>query len=182
MPFLRKALDTPFGAMPHGPVLRVGSYYKDSSAAAIYPGDFVILESDSGVAPSGTSSNALIGVAAMYSPASTEENNFLVYDHPMQEFVVQDDNDTTAMTRTSEGFRCDLVTTTGNTSTLRSNHELDSSSAAVTSTLPIQIVRLHPLEESSYASAAATNGQRKWIVKIADHAFMPYTIADSVVA
>src|SRR3990167_1455209 len=49
MPYLRPATDTPFGAIPYGAVRSVRPYLKDASAVAIYPGDFVILETDGGV-------------------------------------------------------------------------------------------------------------------------------------
>lgn len=176
MPWLRKAVDTPFGAIPYGPVRRVNSYYKDASAAAIYPGDFVILETDGGLAVAAASSTNIIGVAAMYSPASTAENNFLVYDHPEQEFVCQDDGDTTHMARTEEGLRFDLTVTTGDTTTLRSKHEIDSNTATANSTSPILVRRLHPIEEDGYATAAGS--QRRWICKIAQHFLQPVAPAD----
>jgi len=71
------------------------------------------------------------------------------------------------MTRATEGENFDLVVTTGNTTTLRSNHELDSSSGDTTSTLAVKCIRLHPIEEDSYASAAGS--PRRWIVKFNSH-------------
>jgi hypothetical protein len=167
MPYLRKAVDAPFGFMPHGPVLSVRGYYKDASAGAIYPGDAVILETDGGIDQAATSSANIIGVAAEYSAASTEKVGFLVYDHPDQEYVVQDDSDTTPLTRAEEGENCNITVTDGNTTTLRSQHELDSDTGDTTSSLAVKIIKLHPCEEASYASAAGS--PRRWIVKFNSH-------------
>lgn len=165
MPWIRPGVDTPFGFRPYGEVLSIGEYYKDSSAAAVYPGDAVILETDGGVIPAAASSPNIIGVAASYSAASTEDT-VLVYDHPDQLFIVQDDSDTTGMTRASEGANADMVVTTGDTTTLQSKHELDSSSVETTAGLAVKVMRLHPME-TSYATTTAE--QRKWIVKFNSH-------------
>lgn len=167
MPYLQAAVDKPFGAMPYDRVLSVGAYSKDASAAAIYPGDFVTLETDGGLAVATASQALILGVAAEYSAASTAKTDFLVYDHPDQKYTVQDDGDTTAMTEASVALNADLVVTTGDTSTLRSLHEIDSSSAATTNTLAVKILGLHPVEDRSFASAAGS--PRKWIVKINSH-------------
>ena len=169
MPYLRPATDNPFGAIPYGKVLRIRPYNKDSSAAAIYPGDFVILETDGGVIPATTGSTTIVGVAAEYSAASTAKTDFLVYDHPDQEFAIQDDGDTTAMDEASIGLRANIVVTTGSTTLLRSLHEVDSDTANTTSTLALNIIGLHPVEARSFAT---TTGQwRKWIVTINNHIF-----------
>lgn len=169
MPYLRAATDTPFGAIPYGKTLRVRPYNKDASAVALYPGDFVILEADGGVAIATTGSTTILGVAAEYSAASTAKTDFLVYDHPDQEFAIQDDGDTTEMTEASIGTRANITVTTGDTTLLRSLHEIDSSTAATTSTLALNIIGLHPIEERSFAAAAGA--PRKWVVTINNHIF-----------
>lgn len=172
MPFMQAAVDKPFGFRPYDEVLRVSPYYKDASAVAIYPGDAVILETDGGLGVASANSTNIVGVAAEYSAASTEKTDFLVYDHPEQRFVVQDDSDTTHMTRASEGENVSIVTTTGDTTTLQSRQEIDSSTSATTAALPIKVLRLHPIENSSYASGAGT--MRKWVVKINNHLHSGY--------
>lgn len=167
MPYLQAAVDKPFGAMPYDRVLSVGAYSKDSSAAAIYPGDFVTLETDGGIVVATATQALILGVAAEYSAASTAKTDFLVYDHPDQKYTIQDDGDTTAMTEASVGANADLVVTTGDTSTLRSKHEIDSSSATTTNTLALKVLGLHPVEDRSFATTTAQ--QRKWIVKINSH-------------
>ena len=162
MPYMRPNADTPFGFVPYDEIKRVRPYLKDASAAAIYPGDAVILEADGGVAVAPVSSTQNLGVAAEYSAASTAKNDFLVYDHPDQLFYVQDDGDTTAMSETEIGLNVDLITTTGDTTTLRSKHEIDSSSAATTAGLAMKVLGLHEMEARNFATTTAQ--QRKWVV------------------
>jgi hypothetical protein len=170
MPWMRPGADTPMGLRPYDKILRVRPYLKDASAAAIYPGDALILEADGGVAVGAVSSTQYLGVAAEYSPASTLKADFLVYDHPDQLFYVQDDGDTTAMTETHVGSNVDLITTTGDTATLQSLHELDADSAAVTAGLAMKVLGLHEMEGSR--NFATTTGQhRKWVVMFNAHLY-----------
>src|SRR3990167_9019245 len=121
MPYLRPATDTPFGAIPYGAVRSVRPYLKDASAVAIYPGDFVILETDGGVGVATTGSTTILGVAAEYSAASTRKVDFMVYDHPNQEFTLQDDGDTTAMDEaTGPGAKAKTTASTRGTTPLTS--------------------------------------------------------------
>ena len=167
MPWNRPATDTPFGFRPYGAVLRVRPYLKDASAAAIYPGDVLIPEADGGVAVAGVSATNTLGVAAEYSAASTAKNDFMVYDHPDQLFYVQDDGDTTAMSETEIFLNVDMITTTGDTATFQSLHEIDSSSAATTVGLACKVLGLHEMEGRSFATT--TGQQRKWIVQFNAH-------------
>lgn len=167
MPYLRAATDTPFGAMPYDQVLGMHPYEKDASAVAIYPGDFVTLETDGGIGVATTSQALILGVAAEYSAASTRKADFLVYDHPDQKYTIQDDSDTTGMTQASIGANADITVTTGNTTTLRSAHEIDSNTINTTNTLALKILGLHPIEAGSFATT--TGEWRKWIVKINSH-------------
>lgn len=169
MPYLRPATDTPFGAIPYGQTLRARPYLKDAAAVAIYPGDFVILETDGGVGVATTGSTTILGVAAEYSAASTRKADFLVYDHPNQEFAIQDDSAGTQMAEANIGERANITVTTGDTTLLRSLHEIDSSTAATTSTLALNVLALHPVEEGSFATA--TGQWRKWVVTINNHIF-----------
>lgn len=175
MPYLKRATDNPFGFQPHDAVLRTTAYVKDSDAAAIYPGDAVVLANDGHVEVAAAADTNILGVAAMYSAASTQELNFLVYDHPDQLFVVQDDSDTTHIAETNIGNNGDIVATTGDTTLLRSRHELDSSNVAATTTATAQVrvIGQHPVEERSFATAAGS--PRKWIVKFNEHLYASTT-------
>ena len=154
MPYFKPATDTPFGAIPYGEVLSVRPYNKGATGI-LYPGDFVIMETDGGVAIATTGSTTLLGVAAEYS-AAVAKTDFLVYDHPNQEYVVQDDSAVTGMTEASIGTKANITVTTGDTTLLRSLHEIDSNTADTTSTLALSIIGLHPMEDRSFAT---TTGQ-----------------------
>ena len=172
MGYLIPATDHPFGAIPYDGVLSVNPYNKDSAAVAIYPGDFVIMETDGGIGVAVTGSTNIIGVAAEYSAASTAKTDFLVYDHTEQKFAIQDDSTVTGMTEASVGTNANIVTTTGNTTTLRSQVEIDSDTAANTAALALKILHLHPVENRSFATT--TNQQRTWVVKINNHFHSAY--------
>ena len=161
MPYLRTATDAPFGAVPEGPTARIRPYNKAVGyATRIFPGDFVTLASDGNVQVA-AAGDVLLGVAAMNSAASTAEANFLVYDDPDQLFVVQNDDGGTALAQTNVGNNADILATTGDTTTGRSLHELDQSTA-ITATAQLRIVGLHPIE-----TAFAAN--RKMVVRINEH-------------
>lgn len=170
MPFMRKATDAPFGFIPHGPVLRVSPYRKLASyGTAIYPGDTVIQLTAGDLNVGTTSSTTCVGVAATYSAASTADT-VMVYDHPHQLFMVQDDSDTAGMTSASPGALVNVLPTAGSTSTFRSLMELDSSTLNTTQALVMKVVAIHPVE-GPYATAFATaaDNPRRWIVQFNQH-------------
>lgn len=168
MPFLRKATDNPFGYRPDQYPIQITEYAHDASAAIKYPGDLCILEADGASEIASTGSANIIGAAVGYTATGTA-TTVLIYDHPLQRFVAQDDGDTGIMTATSLGSRCNIVTTTGDTTTRQSKQEIDSSTAATTSTNAVSIIALHPIEGGSYATT--TGQQRKWICSLNNHLF-----------
>lgn len=164
MPFIRANVDAPFGFIPYDGPARLSEYRTDAGAAAIYPGDLVGQMADGCVdVITTTTASLIIGVAAHYLAAAAA-TTVMVYDDPDQRFVVQDDGDTTNMTALSEGTNALPILTTGNTTTLRSAHEIDASSVGAIQAAPLHIQRLHPVEAGSYASAAGS--PRRWIVNI----------------
>lgn len=167
MPYLRAAADAPFGALPTGEIKRLRAYRKDASASRIFPGDFVKMESDGNIAVA-TAGDRLLGVAADPSANATADTEVMVYDDQDQLFVIQDDSDTTNVAETNIGNNADIVATTGNTTTGRSNHELDSDTAG-TGTAQLRMLGLHPIEAGSFASAAGS--PRRWIVRINEHEY-----------
>jgi hypothetical protein len=105
----------------------------------------------------GDASEALIGVAA--NAAAVGEVVF-VYDHPDQEFVVQAD-EAQISDGVDLGLNYDLLATDGSSG--QSAHELDSSTGAVTATLPLKLLRLLPAVDN------ALGAQAKCVVKINNH-------------
>lgn len=166
MPYLRNNVDAPFGAMPYDKVLRISPYNKAAGyATRIFPGDFVVLAADGNVNVAAAGDTNILGVAAMNSPASTAEANFLVYDHPDQLFVCQADDGGTALAQTNVGNNCDILATTGDTTTGRSLHEIDQSTAVATAA-NVRIMELHPVED-------AFGANRKYIIMITEHILRP---------
>lgn len=164
----RPATDTPYGFHPYGNPLRVRSYRTDGPAVAIYPGDLVGQMADGCVETiTSVTASMILGVAAEYVAAGGT-GGVRVYDDPNQEFIVQDDSDTTGLTALSEGLVVVPLITTGSTTTLKSRQEIDSSTAATAPTVAaghsLKILRLAELESESYATTTAE--QRKWIVKV----------------
>ena len=168
MPYLQRNVDKPFGLMPSSPNARTRPYNKDASASRIFPGDVVMLESDGNVAviTAGTETN-ILGVAAEGSLTLTAKTDFLVYDDPDQEFVVQDDSAGAFVAQTNVGNNADIVVTTGNTDTDRSNHELDISSA-VTTAAPLRILGLHGIE-SGFPTASGSPRRLKVKFGVSNH-------------
>lgn len=167
MPYLQKGTDTPFGLIPYDKVRRAQEY--DTVATQkIWAGSPVVMTSAGTVSifAANTDINVL-GVAATTVASSSSTGKLLVYDDPEQLFAVQDDGDTTHIALTNIGNTASMIGFTGNDTTDRSIVELDSSTAAAgaygTTALPLKIIRLHPVEGDSYASAAGS--PKKWVVK-----------------
>lgn len=119
--------DKPFGFKfaytLHGGPPKIGKY--KNTAVAIYPGDAVHLDG-SGRVNSITGDDAPNGVALNYV-SSTADQAVYVYDDLVNTiFEVQCDEDDLA-DDTVIGNYYDVIQTTGDTSILRSKHELDSS-------------------------------------------------------
>ena len=148
--------DRPRGFWPYGPVLRAN---KLEAGSAIYPGDFVRLEADGKVDPA-DASEELLGVALNY--ASGDGQKVLVADSPEQKFIVQaDEADVDA--QTDIGKNANIVATAGNSTYKVSRHELDSSTLAGTTTLPLKLLGIEPAIDN------ALGAQVKCVVKINNH-------------
>jgi hypothetical protein len=125
--------DAPHGFRPvrqlHGGRVPMHQY-KCSTTTAIYEGDIVQLKSTGNVKTitTVTGVDTMVGVAAEYAAIATTD--ILVYDDPYTVFEAQCDGATDPGTTTSLGHignTCDLILTTGNTTTLLSKHEIDYS-------------------------------------------------------
>lgn len=124
--------DRPKGLRPQERAIRETPYV---AAGTVYPGDAVKMD-DTGRIVVAAASNALIGVAAAYA---TSGNEVVVWDSPEQKFVVQADDGTT-LAQTGVGLNYNIVATAGSSSYRMSRHELDSSSGATDSILPLRLL------------------------------------------
>ncbi|MFQ5859678.1 MAG: hypothetical protein ACE5LU_29125 [Anaerolineae bacterium] len=151
--------DKPFGAVPYGPILHVGEYNKDTTAGAIYPGDFVKLEADGNI-DQAAAGDRILGVSLDYM-ASADSGYINVADHPKQEFVIQD-NAATTLALTDIGQLMDILATDGDTDTLRSQMEMDSTTPG-TAAAQLRIVGIDRRPDNSAGNNA------DWIVEIYEH-------------
>lgn len=104
----------------------------------------------------------------IYRPASTEAYIFVATD-PDIVYEVQEDSVGGALAATNVGQNASFIVGTGSTTTGLSGVELDSSTAATTSTLDLQIVRLVRRADNEIG----TNG--KWYVRLNNHQYVDGT-------
>lgn len=88
-----------------------------------------------------------------YRPASTT-CYALVADDPNVEFVIQEDSVGGALAATNVGQNADVIVANANSTTGASQIELDSSTAATTSTLVLNIKRLHQTADNEIGTNA----------------------------
>lgn len=183
--------NTPFGLRPVGTlgsagyVGRIEKFHASSNdSSAIGLGDVVYLTGTAdanGVptvarftsAATGQTVGVLVGVVPTptdltlnYRKASTEMY-CLVDTDPNTIYEVQDSDTTTttALAATDVGANCSLVMGTVNTTTGNGKTVLNATTAATTTTLAVQILRLKPAVDNAIGSYA------KWIVKLANHQY-----------
>lgn len=116
--------DTPngFWASRHAHGGRIiASMYLAGSATDIFIGDAVKMEADGDVVTA-SAGDTILGVAANFTTADQDE--VWVYDDPGIIFRVQHDG---TPAQADMGQLYDLLATTGDTTTQRSKHELDTS-------------------------------------------------------
>lgn len=179
-------VDRPNGARPIGQLdgspwnAHVREYSVDSSnATAIFPGDFVVRETDGNVAPyTGTGGGNLLGVCVAvkvdptnlerrYLPATTA-GTILVVDSPDTVFEIQEDNAGTALAATDAGANCDVLAGTGSTTTGASGHEIDRSTVG-TATAQLRLLRKVDREDNAYGDWA------RWEAVINEHVYKSTT-------
>jgi hypothetical protein len=180
--------DAPFGFVPYGKLLSADWYPVVASyATAIFVGDWVEItntglvckifdgETRMGVeiAATGAAGDELGAVLAIldhngdpvkYLPASSAGDGVvagyvLVADHPLQEYLVQEDGETTPIAAASVGLNVAMISThSGSTVTGRSKQEIDSDSVNTTNTLALRILR-------SYKDDTVGSAYCRWIVQ-----------------
>jgi hypothetical protein len=180
-------VDSPFGFVPFGKLLSADWYpVATAYGTAIFVGDWVEV-TNTGLAckvfggdtrmgveidVTGAAGDELGAVLAVldsngdplsYLPASTTGDGVvagyvLVADHPMQEFLVQEDGDTTPIAAASVGLNVAMISThTGNTTNGRSRQEIDSNTVKTTNTLALRILR-------SYKDDTVGSAYCRWVV------------------
>jgi hypothetical protein len=183
---IRFGADTPMGLRPYDVVYRINRYRVDTTAAQIFPGDAVTRLASGGLALLTTATQIPIGVSAEWTTASQASASLLVYDHPDQLFVIQDDADTSFMTSARIGENFDLVYTAGTTTAgPASLRELDVSTGDVAGAGVSTVVRALKIHEGEasvrstgsqigdqvYATTGVSGSQKKVVVSFVTHAF-----------
>lgn len=97
-----------------------------------------------------------------YRPAAIEAYA-LVADDPDIRFIIQEDSDGGALAKTDIGLNANIVVANANSSTGRSQMELDSSSADTTSTLDVKILELYQTADNEIGDYA------KWVCTFNTH-------------
>jgi hypothetical protein len=134
--------DWPSGFRPaktkHGGVVAQNRWESDGSAI-IYPGDLVKKDGSGKILTITAAGDNPIGVAATYAAATASAEVFVYDDLTNTVFIVQADGSDLS-DDTSNGNYFDVTITTGDTTTLRSKHELDSDASAEDTLKLIDIV------------------------------------------
>lgn len=171
MPYLKKATDAAFGLAPYTAALRVAQYVK-ASTTDIFAGDLVILNS-SGLVVSladQAAAHLVLGVAAETTTSASAGTTVMVYDHPDQLYVCQEDSDGTALSQTLVGNVFQVTGLTPGTAAQvtrgRSITEVDTSTGVATAigASMLQLVKMHELEGTTMPTG--TGDPRKVVVKI----------------
>lgn len=101
-------------------------------------------------------------IAASTAGDGTVAGYALIADHPDQEFLMQEDGDTTPIAAASIGLNANCIGTGGNTTTGVATSEIDSTTVNTTATLAVKILSSHP--DDTIGSAYC-----RFIVKINAH-------------
>ena len=168
------------------------AYIPSSNATATFIGDVVIHNSDGGAAAltingmdfegvpqvvratTGSTGQDIFGVVVGFLPdptslgtvhrAASTNRVALVALATDWVFECQEDTITSALGAANLGSNIAFTTTAGSTTTGRSGMELDSNTAANTSTLPLRLVSLVKRPNNALNTAGADADQAKWEV------------------
>jgi len=139
--------DRPKGLEPKGEPMRVNRY---TAGSQVRPGDLVTRAADGKVDPYVAGSAARpLGVVIC---TSADGEICQVSDHPDQQYVVQeDDNSVTAVG--ALGLNYEIVDTVSDAGFNISRQELDGSSGAATATLPLRLIDFDERADNNIADA-----------------------------
>jgi hypothetical protein len=130
------------GFEPYGRLRKTGTY---QAGGTVYPGDMLKLSSGGQVVQCAAGAAASIGVALSYA---TSGNDVLVADDPDQEFVGQAD-DATIAAQTNINLNYNITVGTASTIFRRSAMEVDASTGATDSNLPVKVLRINPAVDNA---------------------------------
>jgi hypothetical protein len=134
----------------------LGCVHEETGAAGSILGAVIALEDHNGavaqkIAASATGNSVISGYA-------------LVADHPQQEFIAQEDGDTSSIQAADIGLNVDAIGNGSNSNTGISTMEIDSNTVSTTNTLALKIIGVHP--DDSISAAAAAGNYCRFIVML----------------
>jgi hypothetical protein len=140
---------------------------------SLFRGDPIVVAA-AGTAEIGTAGAAIMGSALgffdvdmvpinYYVGSTATQAYVLVADDVNQEFIIQEDGDTSDLAATSVANNVNIIAGTGSSVTGESRYEIDSSSLNTTATLNLRLIRLERIQGNAYGDWA------KWRVKINYH-------------
>lgn len=146
------------GFQPYEDIKRESPYV---AGGTIYPGDLVRMNNAGVIVAASADTSPNIGVSAQYAASGQEVK---VWDDPDQRFVCQADaGGSVSIAQTNAGLNYGLVATTGSTAYKQSRQELDASTAATDSNLPLRMLAIQPAVDN----AAGVNA--KVVVALNNH-------------
>lgn len=148
--------DQPNGLKPYGKVVSSKVY---EAGSTVYPGDLVILAADGAIDTAAAGTTPALGVALNYAVAG---GDVLVADSPEQKFIVQSD-DNTVDAQTDIGLNYNITVSTASTLYKQSRIELDGSTGATDSNLPLRLLGVEGAVDNALGAAVDC------IVKINNH-------------
>lgn len=132
------------GFQPYEEILRESPYV---AGGTIYPGDIVRMNSSGTVQAASADTSANLGVSAQYATSGQECK---VWDHPDQKYECQaDDGGSVSIAQTNAGLNYQAVVTTGSTAFKQSRQELDASTGATDSNLPLRMLAISPAQNNA---------------------------------
>lgn len=143
------------GFKPYGKCLRENPY---QAGGTVYKGDLVKQKSD-GTVERAAASNAVIGVCMSDGVSG---DTVMIADDPNQLLIGQTD-DSTVDAQTDIGLNYNITVGTASTRYKRSAMEIDASTQATDSTLPLRLLRIVPAPDNALGDAV------KCIVSINNH-------------
>lgn len=140
-------------------------WYPKSTAAALFPGDAVVMAATGKVGRAAAGGVEILGANLAYAAATATD--VLVADDPDQQYYINDDGAGGTLAATDVGLNFDIVVAAGNTTTLKSNMELDTNTGATTNG-QLRLLDKHPDDDwADYVRCRVVINEHHYAKKIA---------------
>ncbi len=132
------------GLQPYEEIKRESPYV---AGGTVYPGDVVRMSNAGTIVAASADTSPNLGVAAQYATSGQECK---VWDHPEQKYECQADaGGSISIAQTDAGLNYQIVVTTGSTAFKQSRQELDASTGATDSNLPLRMLAISPAQNNA---------------------------------